>query len=73
LHGGDAMVEAIRDRFRIVSSERCAYLYSYFGGGLEENARGYNLAQALLQIEQRRITEGSLAATGLRIVATPKP
>ncbi|MGI8824851.1 MAG: class I SAM-dependent methyltransferase [Chloroflexota bacterium] len=69
LHTGEAMLAAIRDRFDRVKAQDSPYLYRRLAEAIEPNDLGYRVTQRVLEIERRRIGEGSLVAIGLRIVA----
>jgi SAM-dependent methyltransferase len=69
LHGGDAMVAAIRERFDTVDVKRAPFLYRTGCERLEESARGQKAAEQLFSLERQGIDRGELKALGLRIVA----
>lgn len=65
LHTGAAMLRGIEERFGSVKVARGAYLYRHIA------ARSSNVTAArhVKVVEERRISDGSLRAVGLRIVA----
>ncbi len=69
LHTGVQMRRAIAERFDLHDVHGAAYLYRYITKHLPHDARGVALAQHIYNTERRGITDGSLAAVGLGIVA----
>jgi len=69
LHTGVQMRRAIAERFDLRDVHGAAYLYRYITRHLPQDARGVAIAQYIYATERRGITEGSLAAVGLGIVA----
>jgi SAM-dependent methyltransferase len=72
LASGEQMLLALGERFEIVHTERCAYLYGYFLPDLEARAGGGEVARRLLDLERRLVEAGRIRAVGLRIVARPR-
>jgi SAM-dependent methyltransferase len=70
LHTGVQMRRAIAERFDLHDVHGAAYLYRYITKHLPHDARGVALAQHIYNAERRGITDGTLAAVGLGIVAT---
>lgn len=68
LHTGDAMLAALRDVGGLLEVTRGAYLFRALGALLGSGPRDLNVANWLLQTEERRIRGGSLKGTGLRAV-----
>ena len=71
---GSAMQAAISGRLSLAWIERGPYLYRYIATALEEKApagdpSARRLALHVLESERRKIADGSLIATGLRILA----
>lgn len=69
LHTGVQMRRAIAERFDLRDVHGAAYLYRYITKHLTHDARGVALAQYIYNTERRGITEGTLSAVGLGIVA----
>lgn len=70
LHTGVEMRRAIAERFDLRDVHGAAYLYRYITKHLPHDARGVAIAQYVYGTERRGITDGSLAAVGLGIVAS---
>ena len=70
LHTGVEMRQAIAERFDLRDVHGAAYLYRYITRHLPHDARGVAIAQHVYSTERRGITDGSLAAVGLGIVAS---
>jgi hypothetical protein len=64
------MRRAIAERFDLRDVHGAAYLYRYITKHLPHDARGVAIAQYVYGTERRGITDGSLAAVGLGIVAS---
>jgi 2-polyprenyl-3-methyl-5-hydroxy-6-metoxy-1,4-benzoquinol methylase len=62
MHTGAAMAEAVAERFAIAKQMSRPYLYRYLSGFGAEN-------EVLEDIERCRIDDGSLTATGMRLIA----
>lgn len=71
LHGGDAMVTAIRERFDTVVVTGGPYLYRYIAAGLR-GPRAAWIGEAMRDAEKRRIDAGMIRAVGLQITATAR-
>jgi SAM-dependent methyltransferase len=69
LHTGVAMRRAIAERFDLRDVHGAAYLYRYLTRHLPHDARGVAIAQHIYSTERRGITDGTLSAVGLGIVA----
>jgi SAM-dependent methyltransferase len=69
LHTGVQMRRAIAERFDLRDVHGAAYLYRYITRHLPHDPRGVSLAQHIYSTERRGITEGTLTAVGLGIVA----
>jgi SAM-dependent methyltransferase len=69
LHTGVAMRRAIAERFDLRDVHGAAFLYRYVTKHLPHDARGVAIAQHVYSTERRGITDGTLAAVGLGIVA----
>ncbi|HEY0482540.1 MAG TPA: class I SAM-dependent methyltransferase [Kofleriaceae bacterium] len=69
LHTGVEMRRAIAERFDLRDVHGAAYLYRYLTRYLPHDARGVAVAQHVYSTERRGITDGTLAAVGLGIVA----
>ncbi|TMQ10309.1 MAG: class I SAM-dependent methyltransferase [Deltaproteobacteria bacterium] len=69
LHTGVEMRRAIAERFDLRDVHGAAYLYRYVTRHLPHDARGVAIAQHVYSTERRGITDGSLSAVGLGIVA----
>lgn len=69
LHTGRSMRAAIGRRFRIITETAGPHLFRYPCRRLRAGAKGVAIARKVLEIESRRIAEGTLRAPGLRIVA----
>jgi SAM-dependent methyltransferase len=69
LHTGVQMRRAIAERFDLRDVHGAAYLYRYVTKYLPHDARGVALAQHIYSTERRGITDGTLNAVGLGIVA----
>lgn len=69
LHTGVAMRRAVAERFALRDVHGAAYLYRYLTRHLPSDARGVAVAQHIYSVERRGITDGTLAAVGLGIVA----
>ncbi len=69
LHTGVAMRQAIAERFDVRGVQGAAYLYRYVTRHLPHDGRGVAIAQHIYATEQRGITDGTLSAVGLRIIA----
>jgi SAM-dependent methyltransferase len=69
LHTGEAMVVAVKKRFRILETTPGPFLYRHICHGIEATERGGKLAQYLFDAEKRRIAEGTLRPVGLRLLA----
>jgi len=69
LHTGVEMRRAIAERFDLRDVHGAAYLYRYITKYLPHDGRGVALAQYIYSTERRGISDGSLAAVGLGIVA----
>jgi len=67
LHAGDTVVQAISEAFTIRELVRVPYLHRYLAGELSDPA-GAEVFATLRHIERLRIADGSLAATGLRLL-----
>ena len=63
------MRRAIAERFDLRDVHGAAYLYRYITKYLPHDARGVALAQHIYSAERRGITDGTLSAVGLGIVA----
>jgi SAM-dependent methyltransferase len=70
LHTGVQMRRAIAERFELRDVHGAAYLYRYVTRHLPHDARGVAIAQHIYGTERRGITDGTLTAVGLGIVAT---
>lgn len=70
LHTGVQMRRAIAERFDLRDVHGAAYLYRYITKYLPHDARGVAIAQYIYHTERRGITDGTLTAVGLGIVAT---
>jgi SAM-dependent methyltransferase len=70
LHTGVEMRRAIAERFDLRDVHGAAYLYRYITKHVPHDPRGVAIAQYVYSTERRGITDGSLAAVGLGIVAT---
>jgi len=68
-HDARAMREEIARRFEIVEAQDAPYLYRALIRVIEETARGYDVADRLLEIERQSIAAGWLVPTGVRWVA----
>jgi SAM-dependent methyltransferase len=69
LHTGVQMRRAIAERFALRDVHGAAYLYRYITHHLPHDARGVAIAQHVYGSERRGISDGSLTAVGLGIVA----
>jgi len=69
MYTGVQMRRAIAERFDLRDVHGAAYLYRYITKYLPHDARGVAIAQYLYATERRGITDGTLAAVGLGIVA----
>jgi SAM-dependent methyltransferase len=69
LHTGVQMRRAIAERFDLRDVHVAAYLYRYITRHLPHDARGVAIAQHVYSTERRGITDGTLSAVGLGIVA----
>jgi SAM-dependent methyltransferase len=69
LHTGVEMRRAVAERFDLRDVHGAAYLYRYITKYLPHDARGVALAQHLYSTERRGITDRTLSAVGLGIVA----
>jgi SAM-dependent methyltransferase len=69
LHTGVAMRRAIAERFDLRDVHGAAYLYRYITRHLPHDARGVAIAQHIHATECCGITDGTLSAVGLRIIA----
>lgn len=69
LHTGVEMRRAIAARFDLRDVHGAAYLYRYITKYLPHDARGVAIAQHVYSTERRGITDGTLSAIGLGIVA----
>jgi SAM-dependent methyltransferase len=69
LHTGVQMRRAIAERFALRDVHGAAYLYRYITKHLPHDARGVAIAQHVYSTERRGITDGTLTAVGLGIVA----
>jgi hypothetical protein len=63
------MRQAIAERFDLRDVQRGSYLYRHVTRHLPHDARGAAIAQHLYATERRGITDGTLSAVGLRILA----
>ena len=70
LHSGVAMRSAVATHLSIVEIRACEFLHRYMCNGLTADERGAAVAKHVLATEQRRIADGTLAAVGLRIIAS---
>ena len=70
LHTGVAMRSAIASQLSIVEISACEYLHRHMCSGLRPDHHGGAVAAHVLATEQRRIADGTLAAVGLRIIAS---
>jgi SAM-dependent methyltransferase len=69
LHTGVEMRQAIAQGFDLRDVHGAAYLYRYITKHLPHDARGVAIAQHVYGVERRGITDGSMTAVGLGIVA----
>ncbi len=69
LHGGRAMLAAIRDRFKVASASDAPYLYRYLCARL----RDPGFAPRIFELERRRVDASAVRALGLRLVAGRRP
>lgn len=69
LHTGIAMLQAITERFDLRDAQGAAYLYRYVTRHLPHDERGVAVAQHIYAMEHRGITDGTLSAVGLRVIA----
>jgi len=69
LHTGVAMRQAIAARFDLRDVQGAAYLYRYVTRHLPHDERGVAVAQHIYAMEHRGITDATLSAVGLRIIA----
>jgi SAM-dependent methyltransferase len=69
LHTGVEMRRAVAERFSLRDVHGAAYLYRHITKHLPHDARGVAVAQYLYNTERRGITDGTLSAVGLGIVA----
>ncbi|HEX7841069.1 MAG TPA: class I SAM-dependent methyltransferase [Kofleriaceae bacterium] len=69
LHTGVEMRRAIAARFDLRDVHGAAYLYRYVTKYLPHDARGVAIAQHVYSTERRGITDGTVSAVGLGIVA----
>lgn len=70
LHTGVQMRRAIAERFDLRDVHGAAYLYRYITHHLPHDARGVAIAQHVYGSERRGISDGTMTAVGLGIVAT---
>jgi SAM-dependent methyltransferase len=69
LHTGVQMRRAIAARFDVRDVQRAPYLYRYLTKRLPPDARGAAVAQHIYNAERRGISDGTLTAVGLRLIA----
>ena len=70
LHTGVQLRRAIAERFDVRDVHGAAYLYRYVTRYLPHDARGVAIAQHIYSTERRGISDGTLSAVGLGIVAS---
>jgi SAM-dependent methyltransferase len=73
LHGGEAMLRALAERFALAEVTRGPYLYRYIGRGVSADAAGLRIATHVRDSELAKIAAGEIRAVGLRITATAAP
>jgi len=64
------MLVPLAETFKLVRTERVAYMYRYVVDKLKPDPAATDLASELLQTERNLIAAGELVAIGLRIVAS---
>lgn len=69
LHTGVQMRRAVASRFELRDVHGAAYLYRYITKHLPHDERGVAVAQHMYNAERRGISDGTLTAVGLGIVA----
>jgi SAM-dependent methyltransferase len=72
LHTARAMRAAIARRFRIISDARGPHLYRYPCRRMRPGTTGVRAALRVLEIESRRIADGTLRPAGMQLVAQKK-
>lgn len=73
LPGATEMLTLVEERFELVWTESCPYLYRHLAQWLEPSARGATVARQLLAVERARLERGELVPLGLRVVARRRP
>jgi SAM-dependent methyltransferase len=69
---GEDMVAGIAEAFEVRLVERAPYFYRSFCERLNASARGASVGRLLLELESAGISDGSLVAVGLRVVASSR-
>jgi len=68
LYTGAEIMQAINDRFELIATTNCAYLYRYFVAGLERQNNPRTLA-TIFQWEDAQIQQAQIRPLGLRVIA----
>jgi SAM-dependent methyltransferase len=70
LHGGAAMLTALRGALQVDSVRRGSYLWTYLAEIVEDSPRGHHATGALRDLERQLIESGAIRPLGLRVVAS---
>lgn len=69
LHTGEVMMDAVKQKFNILSFDRCPYLYRSICRPLTAHTMAYEVTTKILDMETQLIEGGQLLPNGLRVVA----